>query len=101
MKGASLQGKRSLRVGRIYGLSPHTRNYCLHFFTDEVRVAMVHWHHSAKQLVVNPLEVCLTRETLIGLGQYLDIKVFRLQRRLGMSRIRNAVKARMKVRIVE
>ena len=95
MKTKFLNGKRTLRIGLMYGKSPPTRNYCFHFFRNGIPVAMVHYHHGAKQLVVNPLDVCLTQETLVGLGQYLDMIVFRRQRRKAMSGIRWAkVKAR-------
>ncbi len=94
METEFLNGDRTLRLGRIYG--PKTRNYCFHFFRSGVRIGMVYYHHGAKQLVVNPCEIALTKETLIGLGQYLDMSVFRRQRRIGMSRIRRTqVKSRM------
>ena len=82
----ALKSKRTVRLGLIYG--DHTRNYCFHVFRDNIRIALVHYHHGAKQLVVEPKGVAFTKETLVGLCQYLNLDVFRRQRRLGMSRIR-------------
>lgn len=91
MSDKFLQGKRYVRLGRIFFIETGTRNYCLHFFRNDIRIAKIYYHHPAKQLVVEACnEIVLTKETLDGLSQYLDMGIFRRQRRLGLSRIRRS-----------
>ena len=88
MKKKFLQGKKTIRVGTIISSITCKKNYCFHFYNDGIKIAMIYYHHAAKQLIINPCEVCLTKTTIISLLPYLNIKFFRLQRRLIMSHIR-------------
>lgn len=83
-----LQGKKTIRVGTVISGMTYKKNYCFHFFNDGIKIAMVHYHHAAKQLVIDPCEICLTKATIAVLLPYLNIKYFRLRRRLIMAYIR-------------
>ena len=89
MSDKFLQGQIHVRLGLIYFIESGTRNYCFHFFRNDIRIAKIYYHNPAKQLVVEVCnEIVLIKETLDGLSQYLNMSIFRRQRRLGLSRIK-------------
>lgn len=95
-----LQGETIVRLGRIFFKEPPTKGYCFHFFRCGIKIAKIYYHRPAKQLVMETCnDIVFVKETLYGLSQYLDMNIFRRQRRLGMSRIhRTEVKARMEAK---